>query len=307
MPQLDLAVLSGLSIPAVTPFQNDEKLSIDFKKLSKLIDYLIDVQKADSLIAVGTTGEASSLNREEKESVIAHTIEAAKGRVPVIAGTGSSCTEDAMSLTRFAEKSGAAGVLVISPYYIRPNQDGLCRHFLKVAECTKLPVILYNHPGRTGVSIEVTTVIKLANAAKNIIGIKDCPGSLLASTELARRAHAEIKHSFAVLAGEDENLFVNLCLGADGAVAGTGNLLGAEIKTLMTAFREGTLAKAREIQFSLVEFQRMLFTMPSPAPIKAALDILGTGLGGPVRSPLVDAPKEFSMKLEAQLKKMHKV
>ncbi|MFA4994748.1 MAG: 4-hydroxy-tetrahydrodipicolinate synthase [Bdellovibrionales bacterium] len=304
MPHLDL---SGLTIPLVTPFQNDKKASVDFKKLTKLVDYLINKQKADALVAIGTTGESTSLTHEEKEAVIRHTIEAADGRVPVIAGTGSSCTEEAIGLTRFSEKAGAAGVLVVSPYYIRPNQDGLYNHFLKIAKSTDLPVILYNHPGRTGVSIELNTLIKLANATKNIVGIKDCPNSLLASTDLARRAHKEIKRPFAVLTGEDDTIFVNLCLGADGAISATGHLVGVEIKNLIKAFRKGDIAKAREIQFSIIDLQRMLFQVPSPAPIKAALDILGTGLGGSVRPPLVDGPKEFLVKLKDQLRKTGKI
>ncbi len=299
--------LAGLTIPLVTPFKNDKKLSIDFAKLSKLVDYAIDVQKADVLIPIGTTGESTSLSHEEKEAVIAHTVKAAKSRVPVIAGAGSCCTQDAVALTRFAEKAGAAGVLVVSPYYIRPNQDGLCRHFLEIAQSTDLPVILYNQPGRTGVPIEVDTVIKLANASENIVGIKDCPTSLGLKADLVRRARAEIKHPFAILEGEDENNFVNLCLGADGAISATGHVVGVEIKKMMKAFREGHLEKARQIQFSIIDLQRMLFGVPSPAPIKAALDLMGTGLGGPVRSPLVDAPKEFVAKLKARLKKMRKL
>ncbi|MFA5040952.1 MAG: 4-hydroxy-tetrahydrodipicolinate synthase [Bdellovibrionales bacterium] len=299
--------LAGVSIPVVTPFKDDKKLSVDVKKLSKLVDYCIDVQKADSLVAIGTTGESSSLSHDEKETVIAYTIEAARGRVPVIAGTGSSRTEDVIELTNLSEKEGAEGVLVVSPYYIRPNQDGLYNHFLTVAQNTNLPIILYNHPGRTGVSIEVSTLIKLANATKNIVGIKDCPNSLLLTTDLARRARVEIRRPFAVLTGEDDNIFVNLCLGADGAISATAHIVGAEIKEMIEAFRKGNIDEARRIQFSIIELQRMLFGVPSPAPIKAALDIMGTGLGGRVRSPLVDAPKEFTVKLEAHLKKMKKI
>ncbi len=299
--------LAGMSIPLVTPFKNDKKLSVDRKKLEKLVDYLIDVQKADSLVAIGTTGEASSLSHDEKETVIAATVEAARGRVPVIAGTGSSRTEDVIELTNFAEKEGAAGVLVVSPYYIRPNQDGLYKHFLTIAQNTDLPIVLYNHPGRTGACIEVNTLIRLANAAKNIIGIKDCPNNLCLTTDLARRARAEIKHTFFVLTGEDDATFVNLCLGADGAISATAHIVGAEIKRMIEVFRAGDLALAREIQFSIIDLQRMLFGVPSPAPIKAALDILGPDLGGPVRSPLVDAPPEFVAKLQVQLKRMNKV
>jgi len=304
MPGLQLA---GLTVPVITPFHNDAKLGIDLKKLEKLIDYLIKVQKSDALVVIGTTGESTSLSHAEKETMIQKTVEMTNGCVPVIAGTGSANTEEAIEMTRFSEKVGASGVLVVSPYYIRPNQDGLYRHFLMVAQSTKLPIVLYNHPGRTGASIEIDTLLKLAKAADNIVAMKDCPNSLSASTDFARRVRAELGRPFAVLTGEDENIFVNLCLGADGAISATGHLVGAEIKEMMKAFHDGDLTKAREIQFSITDFQRLLFGIPSPAPIKACLDLLGTDLGGPVRPPLVDASPEFKEKLRAHMIRLNKL
>ncbi len=298
---------TGLAIPPVTPFLNDKKQGVDLKKLEKLIDFLIVKQKADIIIPVGTTGESTSLSHEEKELVIRHTIEVVDGRVPVFAGTGGPNTEDTIAMTRFAQKAGADGVLVVSPCYIRPNQEGLIRHFTAVAKSTDLPIILYNIPSRTGVPLLVDTVVKIANAAKNVIAIKDCPGSTGASMDIVRKARSEIKHPFAVLTGEDDNSFMNLCFGGDGIIAATGHVIGAELKEMTKAFRKGNLAKAREIQYSILDLQRLLFSVPNPAMIKAALDMIGPSLGGRVRSPLSDAPKEQIAKLKVLLKKMGKI
>lgn len=299
--------MSGLSYPIITPFEKNEKRSIDFKKLSKLIDFGIEKQSIDTIVSLGTTGEATSLRHEEKLEVIDFTIKTVKGRVPVLIGTGSACTDDAIEMTRYAEKAGAAGILLVSPYYIRPNQEGLYTHFLKVAKSTGLPIVLYNHPGRTGASIEVNTLIRLANDAPNVIGVKDCPNSLSLTMDLTRRVHNEINHKFFALCGEDDYSFSFLCLGGDGIIAATSHVVGKELKDMMVAFRKGDLAKAREIQFSIVDIQRLMFAVPSPAPIKAALDLMGTDLGGPVRSPLVDAPKEVEAKIKAVLERMGKL
>lgn len=304
MTQLDL---KGLIIPNITPFRDDPNRTVDLERLDRVVDYLIVTQRADALIAVGTTGESTSLSHKEKEMVIRRTIEAANGRVPVIAGTGSANTDEAIALTHFAEECGAAAVLVVSPYYIRPDQAGLLSHFLKVARSTRLPVVLYNHPGRTGVSINVDTLIRLANAAENVAGVKDCPNNLALSVDLIRHARAELRRPFAILTGEDENVFVNLCLGADGAIAASGHLLGMEIRRIIEFSHNGRFVEARELQFSIINLTRMLFHMPSPAPLKAALDILGTHLGGPVRTPLVDATDELREKLSLELKRLNKM
>jgi 4-hydroxy-tetrahydrodipicolinate synthase len=298
MPMLEL---NGLIIPNITPFKNDTARTLDLETLDRLIPYLIDTQKADALVAIGTTGESTSLSHEEKETVIKRTIKAAKGRVPVFAGTGSAHTEEAVALTQFSERAGADGVLVVSPYYIRPDQAGLYQHFLKIAQSTRLPVVLYNHPGRTGVSIQVDTLMRLAKTAANIIGIKDCPNNLALSIDVARRCRVEIGRPFSFLTGEDEYIFVHQCLGGDGTIAATGNVIGSEIKQMLNCFAKGQIDEARKIQFAITDLIRLLFAAPNPAPLKAALDIMGTSLGGPVRSPLVDAPEELRQKLKAKV------
>ncbi|MBN1959598.1 MAG: 4-hydroxy-tetrahydrodipicolinate synthase [Deltaproteobacteria bacterium] len=295
--------LKGMIVPNITPFKNDAARSLDLERIDKLVDFIIDKQNADAIIAVGTTGESTSLSHDEKEVVILRTLKAVKERVPVLAATGSANTQEAIAMTQFCERSGIAGVLLVSPYYIRPNQDGLYQHFSAVAQNTKLPIILYNHPGRTGVSIQVDTLIRLAQRYENIIGIKDCPNNLALSTDVARRCRSELGRSFSFLTGEDEFIYMNICLGGDGAIAASGHLLGNEIKQMIDLFNKGQVEQARKLQFMITDLIRMLFVMPSPAPLKAALDILTEGeeLGGPVRLPLVDAPEDLKQKLKIEL------
>lgn len=304
MAQLDL---TGVSIPLVTPFKKDDRLSVDFEKLPKLVDYLIHKQSADLLISIGTTGESTSLTHDEKQQVITETIKAAAGRVPVVVGTGSPCVEDAIELSQFAQKAGAAGLLVVSPCYIRPNQDGIADYFLRISAKTDIPIILYNHPGRTGVPLHVETVVKVANESKNIIGIKDCPNNLARMWDLIRRAKKEIEKPFSVLTGEDDFLFVNLCLGGAGSISAACHVVGNETRALIDAFHAGNIEEARRVQESIVDLQRLLFDFPNPAPIKTCLDLMGPDLGGKVRSPLADAPADFVERLKGQLRRNNKI
>ncbi len=294
--------ITGLAIPNVTPFREDDIRQIDVEKLDRLVDYLIEVQKADMLIPVGTTGESTSLSHEEKELVIERVIKRANKRVKVFAGTGGANTDEVIGLTRFAEKAGAQGVLVVAPYYIRPDQEGLYQHFKKVAESTNLPIILYNIPLRSAVNISVDTVLRLARIP-NIVAIKDCYGDIGQTTELLRRCRTELDKPFSVMTGEDSNLFVLLALGGDGIIGATGHIVGAQMKKLMQLFSSGRIEEARDLQFALLPIKKLLFASPNPTAIKAALTLMETGLGSDVRLPLVKSSEDVIAKLRVELPK----
>lgn len=293
--------IKGLYVPLVTPFTEDGG-SVDYDRLRGLIDYLIDEVGADGLIPNGTTGESTSLSPDEQKRLIEETVRHTDRRVPVFPGTGVAGTEKTVTLTRFAESAGADGVLVVSPYYIRPSQEGLFTHFSTVAESTKLPVMLYNIPSRTGVNLAPELILRLA-AIDNIIALKDVACDLRQTMAVVEGVSG-LEKPFSILSGEDLNTFSSLCLGGSGAVAATGHIVGREIREMIDCVERDDLQGARDIHYSIKRILELLFAAPNPVPTKAALDILGTGFGGSVRLPLLQAPSDLLGELRVELKKI---
>lgn len=281
---------TGIFVPNITPFKNGE---LDEKSLRHVVRYLID-SGVDGLVPNGTTGESATLNDEEKKKVLEIVLEEANGKVPVIAGTGTNDTRHTIELTKQAEELGADAVLVVTPYYNKPTQQGLVEHFKKVASSTSLPVILYNIPGRTSRNIDTSTVIELSKV-NNIIGVKEASGDMNQMMDTIRGTT-----DFSVLCGEDHLLFTMSCLGGDGAIAASGHILPNKFKEMHYLIKQGKIEKAREIHYFLLPMIRALFMETNPSPIKGAYELLGI-CSKEVRLPLVPATKKLMDTLMSEL------
>lgn len=269
----------GVFAPNITPFSAQ---SVDEAALRRVLDYLIDAG-ATGLVPCGTTGESATLTLEEHARVIAITAEHARGRVPVIAGTGSNSTAEAIALTKHAEQVGVDAALLICPYYNRPTQPGLIAHFTQIAGATSLPIIMYNVPSRTGVNMTAATTAELSRVP-NIVGVKEASGDLGQVTEILRLAAP----GFAVLSGDGNLTFSICCLGGVGGILADAHILPGEWRRMVDLIRSGEVEQAREIHFRLLPITRALFLETNPVPVKAAMELLGVA-SAEVRLPLLPA------------------
>jgi 4-hydroxy-tetrahydrodipicolinate synthase len=291
-----LATIEGCLTALVTPFLGPARDGkVDFEGLAKLVDWQIE-QGVDGIVAVGTTGESATLDVEEHIAVIAATVKAARGRVPVIAGAGGNATSEALELTRASESAGADALLHVTPYYNRPNQEGLFRHFEAIARSTKLPIILYNVPSRTACDLLTETVVRLAEI-DNIVAIKDATGNLVRGSELIARVGDRI----AVLSGDDGTAFPLYACGGRGVISVVSNVAPRAMSDMWDAVRDGDWARARKRHFELRVLNQLLFVEPSPAPAKAALSLLAR-CSAEVRLPLVPATAALIEQLRAEMR-----
>ncbi|QPC46396.1 4-hydroxy-tetrahydrodipicolinate synthase [Mangrovibacillus cuniculi] len=267
-----------VSTAMVTPF--DAKGNIDFPKMTTLIDYLIE-NGTDSLVVGGTTGESPTLTSEEKVAIFRHAVKVVKGRIPVIAGTGSNNTHASIELTKKAEDAGVDAVMVVAPYYNKPNQEGLYQHFKAVAEATTLPVMLYNVPGRSIVSILPETVIKLS-AIDNVVAVKDAGGDLDNMAALI----SGTSDDFMVYSGDDNLTLPAIAVGATGIVSVASHVIGNQMQEMIELYSNGKVKEAGDLHRKLLPLMQGIFMAPSPTPIKTALQMSGLDVG-PVRLPLV--------------------
>lgn len=268
-------MFAGLTVALITPFVDGE---VDFPGLKKLVDWHV-AEGTDCLAPVGTTGESPTLDHEEHERVIATVVEAAAGRIKVMAGTGSNSTREAIRLTRFAQRAGATGALMVGPYYNKPTQEGYFRHFAAVAEAVDLPIVLYNIPGRTGSNMLPETMARLAELP-NIVGVKEATGSLDQASQIACLCNLTI------LSGDDSLTLPLMSIGGRGVVSVVGNIVPRDMKALVTAYAAGRLADAQEWHRKLFPLCRdLLGVATNPIPIKTALKLLGRDTGE-VRLPL---------------------
>ncbi len=269
----------GTYTALVTPFRDGK---IDVAAFEKLIEGQI-AAGIHGIIAVGTTGESPTLSHEEREQVIRLAIEFARGRCKVLAGTGSYSTAEAIAATNAAEKMGVDGALIVAPYYNKPSQEGLFRHFAAIAQATKLPIMLYNIPGRCGVDIGAETVRRLANECRNIVSIKEASGSVDRVAELRRI----LPNEFTILSGDDGLTLPFMAVGAVGVVSVASNLLPAEICALVRAFESGNIGEAQRLHGRLGGLFKDLFIEPNPVPVKTALSWRGL-MSSEVRLPLCE-------------------
>jgi 4-hydroxy-tetrahydrodipicolinate synthase len=273
---------AGCHIPLITPFKDD--YSMDWDGLKKLVDYFIEEEKCDGLVPCGTTGESPTLTNEEHDKVIEMVVKHARGRVPVMAGTGSNSTQEAIERTKHAEHVGAAASLQVCPYYNRPTQDGIIAHFETIAKATKLPLFIYNIPSRTGRLIEAKTMIELSKI-DNIIGMKDACGDMMVTMDIMRGTRAGSR-KFYVLSGEDALTFSMMSLGGDGGIMAVANVIGKEYREMIHLMLAGKIDQAREIHFKTLPVVRALFIESNPAPAKEAMNMMGLP-AGKLRLPLV--------------------
>jgi 4-hydroxy-tetrahydrodipicolinate synthase len=255
----------GAIVATVTPFRNG---NLDKNALKKLVAFQID-SGTDGIVPCGTTGESATLSFEEHERVIDIVLESVDGRVPVIAGTGSNNTKEAVALTRYAKKAGVSGALVITPYYNKPTQDGLFRHFRTVAESADIPIILYNVPGRTGVNMAAQTVARLAEIP-NIVGVKEASGNLTQVCDIIRMTPKK----FCVLSGDDALFFPMMALGAKGVISVTSNVAPRLMAELYDTYVIGEISRARDIHYHLWPLFHALFLETNPIPAKTALAMM---------------------------------
>ncbi|HEX4630162.1 MAG TPA: 4-hydroxy-tetrahydrodipicolinate synthase [Chthoniobacterales bacterium] len=280
----------GTYTAIVTPFRDGE---IDVPALEALVEGQI-ADGVTGVIAVGTTGESPTLSAAEREQVIRVTVEVGKGRCQVLAGTGSNSTSATITATRAAEKMGVDGMLVVAPYYNKPNQEGLFRHFQAIAQATSVPIMLYNIPGRCAVDIGPDTVERLAMDCANIVSIKEAGGSVDRVSEL----RARLPEAFTILSGDDALTLPFLSVGAVGVVSVASNLFPAEVVALVQAFRTGDTKSAREMHIKMLPIFKDLFIEPNPVPVKTALSWRGA-MSAECRLPLC----EMSAANQARLRK----
>ncbi len=261
------AMFKGAIVAIVTPFKNGK---VDEEALRDLIEFQI-ANGTDGIVPCGTTGESPVLSHEEHDRVIEITVDAVKKRVPVIAGTGSNSTAEALRLTKHAHEVGADGVLMVNPYYNRPTQEGLYQHYKLIANSVPIPIIMYNIPGRTGVNMEPATMARLAKECKNIVGVKEAAGSLQQMQDVMTVCGPD----FIVVSGDDFFTFPLLCLGGHGIISVVSNVAPADMAALVDAFAAGDIKKTRDLHYRLTPLVKSLFIEPNPVPVKAALSLRG--------------------------------
>jgi len=283
----------GSIVAIVTPFKDGK---IDEPKLKELVEFQIE-SGTNSIVPCGTTGESPTLNHDEHARVIEICIEASNGRVPIIAGTGSNCTEEAVSLTKHAAKAGAKGVLSVSPYYNKPTQEGLYRHFKAVAESADIDVILYNIAGRTAVNIEPSTIARLASDCKNIVGVKEASGSISQMQTIKDFC----PEGFHLISGDDALLLPILSIGGTGVISVAANIVPKDVLAVIAAYNAGDIAKARQAHYKLLKLVRNLFTETNPIPVKTAMGLMGM-CSAEVRLPLCEMNPANKERLKAALK-----
>jgi 4-hydroxy-tetrahydrodipicolinate synthase len=269
-------MFQGAITASVTPFRNGK---VDVAALKGLVEHQVK-GGIRGIVPCGTTGEASTLDWKEHEQVIDVVVKAVKGRVPVLAGTGSNNTKEAVELTKYAKKAGADAALVVTPYYNKPTQEGLYRHYRTLAESANIPIVLYNVPGRTGVNLLPETVARLAEV-KNIVAVKEASGNLGQVCEILRR----VPKDFCVLSGDDALTLPMMALGAKGVISVASNAAPALVSELCDSFLAGDLARAREIHFRLWQFFEACFVETNPIPVKTAVAAMGL-CGEELRLPL---------------------
>lgn len=260
-------MFKGSIVAIVTPFKNGK---FDEKKFRELIDFQIK-NGTSGIVPCGTTGESATLSFDEHERVIEIAIEQAKKRVPVIAGTGSNSTDEAVALTKYAASAGADASLQVSPYYNRPTQKGLYDHFKAIADSVRIPIILYNIASRTGVNIEPETIAKLALSCKNIVAVKEASGNL----DQMSRIKALCPANFQLISGDDSLTLPVLAIGGTGVISVAANIVPAATADLVNTFLEGDIKEAQRIHYKLLPLIKALFIETNPIPVKAAMGLLG--------------------------------
>ena len=288
-----MAIFKGAGVAIVTPMTETEE--VNYPKLAELLDYQIE-NGTDAIIICGTTGESSTLTHEEHLEAIRFTVEDVAGRVRVLGGTGSNCTRTAVYLSQEAEKSGADGLLLVSPYYNKATQKGLAAHFKTIADSVKLPVILYNIQGRTGVNIAPETLAWLAKNVENIVGVKEASNSITQVAKIAQLTDGALD----IYSGNDDQIVPILSLGGVGVISVLSNIAPRETHDIVAKYLAGDVEGSRDLQLKALPLVEKLFCEVNPIPVKAALNMMGWEVG-PVRMPLTVMEEEHQRQLKAEM------
>ena len=290
-----MAIFKGAGVAITTPFKADG--SIDYDRFTEQIEYQI-ANKTDAIIVCGTTGEASTMSHEEHIAVIKHCCDVVKKRIPVVAGTGSNCTETAIFLSQEAEKAGADGILVVSPYYNKATQKGLIEHFTMVADSVRLPMILYNIAGRTGVNINPETIATLFKNVSNIVGVKEASGNISQVAKIMQLTDGKID----LYSGNDDQIVPLLSLGGCGVISVLSIVAPEQTHDICSLYFEGKTKEACALQLKALPLINALFSEVNPIPVKKGIELQGRDTGV-LRRPLTEMEPEHAKVLEEEMKK----
>ncbi|MBQ9342318.1 MAG: 4-hydroxy-tetrahydrodipicolinate synthase [Lachnospiraceae bacterium] len=289
-----MAIFKGSGVAIVTPMNADG--SVNYGKLTELVNYQIE-HKTDAIIICGTTGESATLSEEEHKKCVETAVKAAAGRVPVIAGSGSNNAAHAVELSKSAEAAGADALLVVTPYYNKATQKGLYEYYKLIADNTKLPIIMYNVPSRTGTNIKPETAMKIAREIKNVVGIKEACGNLSQIAELASINDGSLD----IISGNDDQTIPILSIGGIGVISVLANVAPEDTHNMVVEFLNGNIEKARTLQLKAIELISALFVEVNPMPVKTAMNLMGMNVG-PLRLPMCDMEEKNVEVLKKALK-----
>lgn len=290
-----MAIFTGAGVALITPMNEDG--SVNYEKLRELLEFHV-ANKTDAIIICGTTGEASTLSDEEHLECIRFACEVINKWIPVIAGTGSNCTQSAIELSKEAEKSGVDGLLLVTPYYNKATQNGLKAHYKAIAKEVNVPIILYNVPSRTGTRLAPQTVVDLCHEVPNIVGVKDATGDISEVAELMSLAKGTVD----VYSGNDDQIVPVLSLGGKGVISVLSNILPKETHDMVASYLEGDVAKSCEMQLKYFDLVKALFCEVNPIPVKKALNLMGMEVGS-LRLPLTEMEDANAKRLEEEMRK----
>ncbi len=290
-----MAIFTGAGVAIVTPMK--ENGDVNFEKLGEILEEQIK-EGTDSIVICGTTGESSTLTHEEHLETIKYTIDKVNKRIPVIAGTGSNCTETAIYLSTEAEKYGADGVLLVTPYYNKATQKGLIEHYTKIANSIKIPVILYNVPSRTGINMQPKTVAYLAEHVENIVGVKEASGDIAQVAEMAALTRGKLD----IYSGNDNQIVPLLSLGGKGVISVLSNVAPRFTHDMVEKYLNGDVKGSCDMQLDAMPLINALFSEVNPIPVKAAMNLMGMEVG-PLRSPLTEMEEANKEKLKEEMVK----
>ena len=290
-----MAIFTGAGVALITPMNDDG--SVNYEKLRELLEFHV-ANKTDAIIICGTTGEASTLSDEEHLECIRFACEVINKRIPVIAGTGSNCTQSAIELSKEAEKSGVDGLLLVTPYYNKATQNGLKAHYKAIAKEVNVPIILYNVPSRTDTRLAPQTVVDLCHEVPNIVGVKDATGDISEVAELMSLAKGTVD----VYSGNDDQIVPVLSLGGKGVISVLSNILPKETHDMVASYLDGDVVKSCEMQLKYFDLVKALFCEVNPIPVKKALNLMGMEVGS-LRLPLTEMEDANAKRLEEEMRK----
>lgn len=291
-----MAIFTGAGVAIVTPFRENGR--IDYEKLDELIDFHCE-NGTDSIVICGTSGEAATMTEQEHMECVKFTIERTRGRIPVIAGTGSNCTKTAMELSEKAADYGADGVLVVTPYYNKATQNGMIAHFTKVAEAAKVPVVLYNIPGRTGCGLEAETVAHLVNKVDNIVAIKEASGDFSNIVKMMELTDGRLD----LYSGNDDQIVPLMSLGGKGVISVLSNIAPQMVHDICQLYLSGKVKQSLNLQLQVLPLIHALFSEVNPIPVKKAVELMGF-CGGTVRAPLTELESDHTEVLRKEMQRL---